>query len=148
EQSSKNADIAVMQLVDNPHGVKIEWLETACLDRSHDEAARARFFGGRQVFIYGFPQWGPVAVGWFIEGQLDAGHPIIPSKEGNGVWVERLCILAGTQAQNLPGISGAAILDRERQRVIGVEGSFIQERSVLGTEIAQLLDEHPELAAH
>jgi len=87
---------------------------------------------------------------------IDASMPLVTStevdKDGYGGTItreiERLNMI-GSRIHELEGISGAAVLDRELGCVIGVEGLYTPDvGEVRGTEIAQLVDEHPELQSY
>lgn len=148
--SSKTADIAVMRLTRGSEAGAILPLRAAYLALHHPSATRAGFFAGRQLAIWGYPQRGAVANAVLVLGSTDAHQPLVPSLE-NEEWVERLCLTGSAKVEDLEGISGAAMLDRDLRLVIGVEGSFVpasnvHQRQVRGAEFAQLVREHPELA--
>jgi len=151
--SSEKADIAVMRLHHNPNDVKIETLPVAYLDSSVPLRARKQFWGGREILIYGYPFRGTGQVGWPIAGAIDLAAPLITSLEiEQGGYSQRIeknvqrLNMQGSRVRQLEAISGAAILERELRLVIGVEGAYEPETGdVRGTEIAQLVDEHPEL---
>jgi formylglycine-generating enzyme required for sulfatase activity len=145
DKSSEAADIAVMRLHANPKGVMIESLKAAYLDPGLDLSVRKDFFKEKNdLMIYGYPLHGDTALGWRIDGMIDTGTPIIDSLE-RAATLKRLCIRGSRTEKTLPGISGAAIFDRESGFVIGVEGSLDpKDNTVLCTEIGQLVRDHPE----
>jgi formylglycine-generating enzyme required for sulfatase activity len=125
DQSSENADIGVMQLHANPHGVPIDGLRVAYLDPRSSLAERKDFFRAKgRLSIFGYPVRDKGGVGWRIQGMVDAGLPIIDVfEEGKTTPAERVCI-RGARVIELEGISGAAVVDREAGIVIAVEGSY------------------------
>ncbi len=159
--SAPKPDIAVLELVDNPAGVAIEPVYAAYLDAGLPLPARRDFFKGRDVVIFGYPERDRGGEGWRVDGQVDTGQTIAPSVEAAGPPVERL-IIHGARISQLEGLSGAAILDQATGLVMAVEGSYKIEwieteagreywsgaGDVRGSEIAQLVRSHPELARH
>lgn len=142
---SHKADIAVMKL-DNPENVDIAHLQGAYLDPQMPLNERRKFWGGCAVCIYGYPIRINVQQGWRIDGAIDSSLSLIPILDNHGVEVERLNIHGSRIDDQLPGISGAAILDRHLGLVIGIQVLYDDEtRQVCGTELGQLVSQYPEL---
>jgi hypothetical protein len=77
-QSSKKADIAVMQLERKPGSVVVEGLRVGYLNPRLKLAERRQFFRERAtVSLFGYPERGPGGVGWRIDGGVDSAQPII-----------------------------------------------------------------------
>lgn len=147
--SSLRADIAVLQLETPPSDVKIECLTVGFLDPTVPLLNRKRFWAGRVVSIYGYPIRESRQEGVLIDTAIHVGQPLITSRElssGDDTnLVERLNMQGGS-GNDLGGISGAAIFDRQRQVVIGVQGSYDEKiGDIRGTEIAQLVEERVDL---
>jgi hypothetical protein len=156
--SSERADIAAVCLIDRPEDLEVESLPVAYLDPSLPARTRRQYWGGRSILIWGYPRFGKVQrkrwtqEGRSIDGAVNLAYPLVSSVEFDGA-VERQRIdrlnMHGSCVDEPEGISGAAILDRELRVVIGVQGSYLPgPGEVRGTEIAQLVEEVPELKGY
>lgn len=157
EWSSREADIAVLRLVDRPDDLEMRPVATGFVDPLVPARARQTFWaGGRAVVIFGYPVRGFGQQEHRVDGLIDTTQPLVtsyePEEDGAGGMttsvVERL-VVVGTRVHELQGISGAAIVDLALGMVIGVEGAYVPDTErVLGTEIAQLLKKAPGLRSH
>lgn len=139
-------DIAVLELVGAiPTGTA--WLELGFLPRHTPWRDRVRFLAGRSVCVFGFPFEQDSQVSKLVPGLIDSCQPLAERDwkeqhgEGSGVvgLTEWLRIHTDDNANLLPGISGAPILDRETGLVIGVQHSYIPKLKVVyGTELTPL----------
>jgi hypothetical protein len=155
--SQKDVDIAVLQL-EKPDTVNFDHVPMAYVPwklpaeerkqvwRSLNEDQQLSLFGypvravqeGRQTVTTqaGHPVMGTLADDvWRTQSEID---PLTEQQES----VERMCINA-VKCDELPGISGGAVLDRRTGWVIGVEGSFDGRRShcIYASELARLVEE-------
>lgn len=161
EPAGALSEVAVLRLEENLDAVPIQRLVPAVLDPGLETQARCAFFAGRTVALYGFPLTNHGAVGRAIFGMVRADAPLdIPEGPGTGGRGERLCICAPPNPQ-IEGMSGAPILDRATNRVIGVQIAYDlrwaldSENDVtwdgagilLGAVLGPLVRESPEFAS-
>ena len=148
----QEGDIALLKWL-QPDRTILEHHHIAYLNPSLSRHERNQFWAGRPVSAFGFPFEERGQGERFVDGVIDAGQPISEieevSRSGGGPRiigkVERIRFL-GVRAQDLEGISGAPMLDRETGWVIAVQGSYAPGQNVAyGTEIAHLMKSWPEL---
>lgn len=94
----------------------------------HDESERKGYWGGRRIYICGFPKppghttQSPTS----IDGTIDTSMPVVRVRErdknGVAVFVERLNIHTSSVAA-VEGVSGAPIVDLRTLRVIGLQSA-------------------------
>lgn len=148
EASNRQQDIGVMRLNDPPPGL-IDGIPIAYIPcKSLQE--RRRFWAGRSVCVVGFPCENLGLAERLVDGSIDSAQPIVEIEEVDqdnqtSALLRRLRFL-GNRAQELGGISGAAMIDRETGHVIGVQGSYEPSLGIVyGTEIAELACSWPLL---
>lgn len=109
---------------------------------------RVHFFAGRSVCAFGFPFEHGSQESRLVPGMIDSAQPLVErdwkeqygtSDPGIAGLTEWLRIHTDDNATQLPGISGAPILDLHSELVIGVQHSYIPRSKIIyGTELMPL----------
>jgi hypothetical protein len=128
-------DIAVLRLEGSPPP-DLEPLNASLLLADGLTTENVEFLKGRPVVLFGYPVGDKGVEGRLVSGQLYDKQPLKPHtlrNSGTGkldVQSSTLeLVVVGENAHELPGISGAPIVDIESKTVIGVQHSYVARDS-------------------